>query len=389
MILFRILRKSHRQRTGRSLLSITALALSVMLLLVISHVHEAVRQYARQVASQADLIVGAPTQPVHLVLYGLFGIGAPPPPIKWERYQEMIDNPSVDWAAPVSAGESHRGHTVIGSTARYLTTLQMSAVNFISISGSKKIFRTDYSAFIGSSVAENYQYQPGETITIARGFAPSLKDEYQTPFLIQGVLKPTGTNLDDHILVPMEGLRKVRAEHGIKSDHINFVLMKLKDRSSLFELQQSLETRVNFPLRAAIPAIELEKLGQYERILNHIFMVMSFMIGALALLMMFFNLSAGFAQRKLEIELLRMVGAKPWQLANIALIEPLMHILAALALGFVFYRLANIILENWIPVISIVDLPTSELMWLLLLCFTGLLIACIPAWRVFGISRNT
>ena len=75
MVILKIMYQSFGQRAGRTAISITALAISVALLLIISHIHEAVRSYARQVSSEADLIVGGPAQPMHLVLYSLFRIG--------------------------------------------------------------------------------------------------------------------------------------------------------------------------------------------------------------------------------------------------------------------------------------------------------------------------
>lgn len=389
MVIMKIMRKSLGQRAGRSIISIFALAFSVALLLVISHIHEAVRSYAQQVSSEADLIVGAPSQPVHLVLYSLFRIGPPPPVIPWEVYEDIAGQQEMEWVAPVSTNESHRGYTVTGSTARYMETLQLKAVNFIGSSGKGTAFRNDYSAFIGAELAEEYQYQPGETLTIANGFSPSLKDEYQTPFIIQGILTETGTSLDGNVLIPIEGLRKIRKEHGVKSDYINFVLIKLKRRQSLFAVQQALKSKYKVPLEVVIPALELEKLGHYERMLNNVFMAMSFIIGLLSLMMIFFNLSAGFAERKQEVELLRMVGAKPWQLAGLTLAEPMLQIILALLSGVVAYKISTLFLGSWIPVINSIKLPVQQLFWLLLLFLLGFLIACLPAWRMYGFSKRT
>ncbi|WP_257295986.1 ABC transporter permease [Endozoicomonas sp. YOMI1] len=386
MVIMKIMRRSLGQRAGRSTISILALAFSIALLLVISHIHEAVRSYARQVSSGADLIVGAPSQPVHLVLYSLFRIGPPPQVIPWEIYEAIAGLKDVEWAAPVSTNESHRGYTVTGSTARYMETLQLKALNFIG-SGSGTAFRNHRSAFIGASLAADYQ--PGETLTIANGFSPSLKDEYQTPFIIQGVLMETGTSLDSNILIPIEGLRKIRKAHGIKTDNLNFILIKLRHRHSLFKVQKELKSTFNTPLEVVIPSFELEKLGPYQRMLNNVFVAMSFIIGLLSLMMIYFNLSAGFSERKQEVELLRMVGASPWQLAALTWAEPMLQILFALCSGVVIYKVSTLFLGSWIPVVSNIALPFERLLWLLSLFLLGFLVACLPAWRLYGFSRRT
>ncbi|MGI2025872.1 ABC transporter permease [Endozoicomonas acroporae] len=386
MVIMKIMRRSLGQRAGRTTISILALAFSIALLLVISHIHEAVRSYARQVSSGADLIVGAPSQPAHLVLYSLFRIGPPPPVISWDLYEAIAGLKDVEWAAPVSTNESHLGYTVTGSTARYMETLQLKALNFIG-NGSGTEFRNHRSAFIGARLAGDYQ--PGETLKIANGFSPSSKDEYQTPVIIQGVLMETGTSLDSNILIPIEGLRKIRKAHGIKTDHLNFILIKLRHRHSLFKVQKELKSTFNTPLEVVIPALELEKLGHYQRMLNNVFMAMSFIIGLLSLMMMYFNLSAGFAERKQEVELLRMVGASPWQLAVLTLAEPMLQILFALCSGVVLYKVSTLFLGSWIPVVSSIALPFEQLLWLLSLFLLGFLVACLPAWRIYGFSRRT
>lgn len=387
MVILKIMYQSFGQRAGRTAISITALAISVALLLIISHIHEAVRSYARQVSSEADLIVGGPAQPMHLVLYSLFRIGPSPPVIPWAVYEDIATLPEAEWVTPVSTNESHRGYTVVGCTARYISALKLQAVHFIDRSGSGTVFRNEFSAFIGSKIADKHEYQPGETLTIANGFSPSLKDEYQTPFVIQGVLMETGTLLDRNILIPIEGLREARKTHGVKTDSINFVLIKLKHRQALFAVQQALKSIDKVSLEVVIPTVELEKIGHYERMLNNVFMGMSFFIGMLSLIMIFFNLSAGFAERKQEVELLRMVGASPWQLAGMTLAEPVLQILFALSFGVVIYMLSTPFIGSWIPVVSRVFLPLRDLFWLLLLFFLGFLLACFPAWRIYGISK--
>ena len=193
--------------------------------------------------------------------------------------------------------------------------------------------------------------------------------------------------MDRNILIPIEGLREARKAHGVKTDSINFVLIKLKHRQALFAVQQALKSIDKVSLEVVIPTVELEKIGHYERMLNNVFMGMSFFIGMLSLIMIFFNLSAGFAERKQEVELLRMVGASPWQLAGMTLAEPVLQILFALFFGVVIYMLSTPFIGSWIPVVSRIFLPLGDLFWLLLLFFLGFLLACFPAWRIYGISK--
>ena len=387
MVILKLMGKSLGQRAGRATLSILALAFSFALLLVISHIHEAVRSYARQVSSEADLVISAPTQPMHLVLYSLFGIGTPPPALPWSVYEDIAAIAEVAWAAPVSTSKSHEGFTVTASTPHYLGTLQLQAVNFIGRSVAGTTFRNERSAFIGANLG--HLYHPGEVLPIAHDRSAAPEEDSAPGFIIQGVLLETGTSLDNNILVPIDGLRQTVRAEGMPSDVINFMLIKLRDPGSLVALQQRLQEAYPVALTVVNPASELARLGYYERMLNRVFMAMSFIIGLLSLMMIFFNLATAFAERRDEVELLRMVGARPWQLAGLTLAEPLLQMVLALFGGGVIYQLSTFFLGNWIPLVNRIDLPLEQLFWLLLLFLLGFALACLPAWRMYGVSKKT
>jgi len=366
------------------MLSTLALAFSVALLLVISHIHEAVRSYARQVSSEADLVVSAPTQPMNLVLYSLFAIGTPPPAIPRTVYEDIAAFAEVAWATPVAISKSHQGVTVTASTPRYLDTLQLQAVNFIGSSGAGTAFRNERSAFIGANLG--HRYHPGEVLSIASGDSPAADDPSDSAFIVQGVLMETGTPLDNNILALIEGLQKTR---GIASDTVNFMLIKLHDRHSLAAVQQRLQAHYPVPLAVVNPASELARFGHYERMLNGVFMAMSVVIGLLSLMMIFFNLATAFIERRDEVELLRTVGARPWQLAGLMLVGPLLQALLALFVGVVCYQLSTLFLGTWIPLVNRTDLPMAQLFWLLSLFLSSFGLACLLAWCMYGGSENT
>ena len=143
------------------------------------------------------------------------------------------------------------------------------------------------------------------------------------------------------------------------------------------------------PLAVVNPARELARLGHYERLLDGVFMAMSLIIGLLSLMMIFFSLATAFAERRDELELLRAVGARPWQLAGLTLVGPLLQTLLALLAGIVFYQIATLFLGTQIPLINRTDLPTEQLFWWLLLFLPSFGLICVPAWRMYGISKNT
>ncbi|OED44501.1 hypothetical protein ACH42_07300 [Endozoicomonas sp. (ex Bugula neritina AB1)] len=385
MVTLKIMIKSLGRRKGSTFISTLALALSVTLLLIISHLHDAVTHYARNVSSEADLIIGAPADPVHLMLNSLFRIGSPPPKIPDSVLDFVTSHPEVAQAIPVSLRESHRGHPVIGTDNHYLNTLQLSTQQ----QDLKQLtFDSPTSVWIGARIAKERNYLPGDQMTIADGFSPSLKDEYQTPFTIQGILNPTGTPIDDDILAPLSGLKKARGEHGVSTSGINFIVVKLHSRQALLALQNVLKQQSPAPVEVAIPSAELDKLNHYKNMINNVMLAMAFIIGMLSLLMVFFNLSANFAERKREMELFRMVGARPYQIANMTFIEPLIQIIIALAAGILMYKFGQGLISQSLPFMTMDSLHLAHYGWLLLIFTIGFILAGVPAWKVYGLSKR-
>src|SRR5688572_12990282 len=86
-----------------------AIALSVTLLLGVERIREDAREAFSESVSGTDLIVGARTSPVQLMLYAVFRIGEPSNNIRWQSYRVLAEHPEVAWAIPLSLGDSHQG----------------------------------------------------------------------------------------------------------------------------------------------------------------------------------------------------------------------------------------------------------------------------------------
>lgn len=110
---------SLKNRRATVLLTVVTLALSVLLLLGIERVrHEARDAFLRSVAG-TDLIVGARSHPVQLLLYSVFRLGEPTANMRWETYEKMRALPPVAWTVPISLGDSHQGYRVVGTTSAF------------------------------------------------------------------------------------------------------------------------------------------------------------------------------------------------------------------------------------------------------------------------------
>jgi putative ABC transport system permease protein len=99
-------------------LTLIAIALAVTLLLAVERIRVDARQSFTQSVSGVDLVVGARTGGVQLMLYAVFHAGTASNNIGWDSYQAIATHPAVDWALPLSLGDSHRGFAVLGTSSR-------------------------------------------------------------------------------------------------------------------------------------------------------------------------------------------------------------------------------------------------------------------------------
>ena len=117
--LIKVAYQSLRHRMGGVLLTLSSVALSVFVLLAVEHIrHEARSGFASSV-SGVDLIVGARTGEINLLLLSVFRIGNATANVSWETLEEIKAQPQVTWIVPISLGDSHRNFRVVGTTSEF------------------------------------------------------------------------------------------------------------------------------------------------------------------------------------------------------------------------------------------------------------------------------
>ena len=103
-------------------MTILAIALSVALYLGVEKVRTGAKASFADTISGTDLIVGARSGSVQLLLYSVFRIGNATNNITWESYEDIASQREVEWIVPISLGDSHRQFRVMGTTPEFLST---------------------------------------------------------------------------------------------------------------------------------------------------------------------------------------------------------------------------------------------------------------------------
>ncbi|MEM9706488.1 MAG: ABC transporter permease [Pseudomonadota bacterium] len=198
--------KSILARRTSAILTLLSIAVAVALLSGVEKLRSAARSGFENTISGTDLIVGARTSELNLLLSTIFRIGAPAANIDYETYELFAERPNVAWTAPLSLGDSHKGFRVVGSTEAFYDNFKYGAKRPLEFSnGRPPTARLD--AAIGADVARKLGYGLGEKILISHGIVSAAFAEHRdTNFEVVGILEATGTPVDKAVYVTLEGI---------------------------------------------------------------------------------------------------------------------------------------------------------------------------------------
>lgn len=409
MYLLRLALASLGNRRFTAWLTVFAIALSVCLLLAVERVRTEARASFANTISGTDLIVGARSGSVNLLLYSVFRIGNATNNIRWESFEQLAQHRQVKWAIPISLGDSHRGYRVMGTSPAYFEHYRYARTQQLQLSSGRAFADDPFEVVLGAEVAQALNYQLGEELVLAHGVATiSLVKHDDKPFKVVGILKRTGTPVDRtlHISLagmealhvdwqngmPARGTAAVSAEQARAMDlqpkQITAFLLGLNSKIATFSLQREINEFRGEPLLAILPGVALQELwslmGTAEKALFvvSLFVVLTGLIGMLTAILTSLN------ERRREMAILRSVGARPWHIASLLIVEAFALALAGVLLGLLLLYLGIAGSQGYVQANYGLYLPLnlpSRYEWTLLgaILSAALLMGCVPAWRAY------
>ena len=211
---------SLRYRSGGVLLTILAVGLSVFVLLGVEHVRQEARSSFASTVSGVDLIVGAKTGDINLLLLSVFRIGNATTNIDWETVEEIGAQEEVSWLVPISLGDSHRNFRVVGTTKDFFERYQFGSKQSLVFRDGAK-FENHTQVVLGASVASQLAYDLGDSLIVSHGMADtSFTHHDQLPLTIVGILEESGTPVDNALFVSLETIEAIHSDephHGDQS----------------------------------------------------------------------------------------------------------------------------------------------------------------------------
>ena len=407
--------KSIKYRKATLVLSIISVSMSVVLLLGIERIRSRVHDSFTSTISGTDLIVGARSGNISIILSTIFHIGYPNQNVSWETYKTIASKEQVKWSIPLSLGDSHKGYSVVGTTDDFFAHYEYGKeLNLKSASGEVCIHGRQ--CVLGASIANDLGYKVGDEVVVTHGMGHedfiTHKDE---PFIIGGILQPTGTPVDQSIYLSIYAMDAIHShfygheshsndvlagisqnqDHGAHEDEsakapksVSGFLLGLKNPQDILTVQRAINEYKNEPLTAILPVVTLIDLWQIVRPVETTLIVISFLVLIVALGGILTNLISTLSERRREMAILRSVGAKPKHVFSLIMLESFAIILAGILFGvailyLLLYLSKPIIAEKLGMVIQIGWFSTDELFFLATIFLLGGLTGVIPSYQCY------
>ena len=389
-------------------MTVLAIALSVMLFLGVEKVRTGAKASFADTISGTDLIVGARTGSVQLLLYSVFRIGNATNNMTWESYQDIAARDAVDWIVPISLGDSHRQFRVMGTTSEFFQRYKYRSGQSLAVSDGE-VMDDLFDATIGADVAETLGYNVGDPIVVAHGLA-SFSEHEDQPFRISGILEKTGTPVDRTVIVSLEAIEAIHVDWRsgaqipgqstpadairqmeLQPAAITAALVGVKGRLQVFGLQRSINDYVEEPLLAILPGVALQELWQIVGIAETALIAVSGMVIVTALIGMMATIFSSLNERRREMAIFRAMGARPRVIFAMLVLEAAVMAAIGALLGLILLYLGLYVAQPlidsafglWIPI----DPPTLREFWVLIaVILAGAIVSMVPALRAYRMS---
>lgn len=340
--LFSLAWRSLMNRKGSVLLTMIAVALSVALFLGVEKARSGARQGFENTISGTDLIVGAPTGSVNLLLYSVFRMGSATAEVSWPTYRQIAERPDVAWAVPIALGDSHRGYRVVGTSTEYFERYKYSGGKPLEIAEGA-IFDDLFDAVIGADVARELGYEINTPLILSHGIgaADFGSGHDNRPFRVAGILKRTGTPVDRSVHVSLEAITAIHVgwETGAKNPladsiptemirgfdltpkTVTAIYVGLERRGSILTTRRAINTNRGEPLMAIIPGEALRELWGVTSIAERALLAVSAFVIAVGLVSILTSILTSLNERRREMSILRATGARPGHIFLLLVLE--------------------------------------------------------------------
>ena len=407
-MIFRLVVGSLMARSVTVGMTVLSIGLSVALFLGVDKVKTGAKASFSDTISGTDLIVGARSGSVQLLLYSVFRIGNATNNVTWESYLDLRARPEVEWIVPISLGDSHRQFRVMGTNVAFFEHYKYRQGRALTFQDGM-VMEDLFDAVIGHDVAKVLGYAVDDPIVVAHGLA-SFTEHKDQPFRVSGILEKTGTPVDRTVIVAMEAIEAIHVDWkggakipgqttpvevirqmDLTPGAITAALVGVESRLQTFSLQRAINQYPEEPLLAILPGVALQELWGIVGIAESALLAVSVMVVITALIGMMATVFSSLNTRRREMAIFRAMGASPVAIFGLLVLEAILTTAAGSLLGLGFLYLGLFIAQPMIDSAFGLFLPIQapagrEMLVLFAVIVAGAAVSLIPALRAYRLS---
>jgi len=233
-------------------------------------------------------------------------------------------------------------------------------------------------------------------------------DHENLGFKITGILKPTGTPIDNAVFVSLAGIEAmhtgwignqkvidVSVEQIMKNElepkTISAIFLSLNNRTQIFQFQRDVLNYKKEAISSVMPGITLSRLWMLTGNVDKAFKIITFFIIIISLLGMIAMTIAGLNSRRREMAILRSVGASPTNIVSLLIVESIIISIISCIVGYilmiVIFSLGKDYLQNNYGIfIDSFSIKNYDLQIIITIIFAALVATIVPAIQIY---RNT
>ncbi|WP_049722379.1 ABC transporter permease [Gilvimarinus polysaccharolyticus] len=402
-MMLRLAIKSLISRRFSALVCISMVALSAIALLSVDTLYRGTQSAFGRSVQGIDLIVGAPTGDINLLLFSAFQVGAPSRELSMATFTRWQQNPNIARAVPLMLGDSHKGFRVIGTDANMFEHIQATTGHKAFAQG--HAFKHVFEVTLGFEVARKLDYHLGDELILSHGLGHhSFQQHKARTFTVTGILAATGTPIDKTLQVSLDGIEAIHwppatlatlaaqpnigENPALKPDSLAAFYLTLSNKVRTFQVQRSINQSEDELAQAILPGVAITQLWSMLDWIEAALLGLGSLAALIAIIGVGSTLLTLLDKRMDEFQLLQTLGAKKRFICTLLAVETAtlvtLGMLAGVALTVMLERTLLGIAQNHWGLYWPLDI---NWLWLggailTLPLISGLLLAGVGAWRL-------
>jgi putative ABC transport system permease protein len=393
-----------------TVLSVILLTSSVAIITTLILVEKQFEEKFSSNIENVDLVLGAQGSPLQLILSSVYQVDTPPGNISYDSAKVWMNHPFVEKAIPLAFGDNYRGYKILGTTTDYLAKYNAKVIDGV-------LFEKNFEVVVGSEIAQKLNLQVGEEFFGSHGDAEEGEVHENYAYKVVGIASKTGKVVDNLIICTIptvwqmhhqheenpahgeEGHIHVEGEHEhaeadltIDEPNMEITAVLLKIRNQMAKLTWQRVIPQNTKMQAVSPAFEVNRLFGLFGIGVTALQYLAYGIMLISGISIFIALYTTLKERESEFALLRVNGARRFQLLKIVMMESLLLCVVGFVFGSILGRVALSMLSNASEADFKMSFDPYTFLWqkegvlLVVTLLVGCIAALIPAIKAYNLN---